>query len=90
MLDNNTYDGALDIAEKMIRSIQSPISINNNLSVQVGVSIGIAITPQHGQNFDDLVKSADESMYEVKRQGKNGLGIMLADQVQVKLFRAHS
>ncbi|BCG64148.1 MAG: diguanylate cyclase [Methyloprofundus sp.] len=90
VLDNNTYDGALDIAEKMITNIQSPISINNNLSVQVGASIGIAITPQHGLNFDNLVKSADESMYEVKRQGKNGLGIMLANQIQVKLFRPHS
>lgn len=74
----------------MITNIQSPISINNNLSVQVGASIGIAITPQHGLNFDNLVKSADESMYEVKRQGKNGLGIMLANQIQVKLFRPHS
>ncbi len=86
VLNNNSYDSALDIAEKMVHSIQHPISIDKNLSVQVGVSIGIAITPQHGQTFDDLVKSADESMYEVKRQGKNGLGITWSGKIKVKLF----
>jgi diguanylate cyclase (GGDEF)-like protein/PAS domain S-box-containing protein len=87
VLNNNTYEGALDIAGKIINSIQSPISITNNLSVHVGASVGIAITPQHGQSYDDLVKSADESMYEVKRQGKNGYGIKMdATQIKVKLF----
>ena len=59
----------------MIDNIQFPMAINKGLSVQVGVSIGIAVMPQHGQSFDDLVKAADEAMYEVKRQGKNGYAI---------------
>lgn len=87
ILNNHSSDIALTIAKKMINNIQFPMPINKTLSVNVGVSIGISITPQHGQSFEDLVKAADEAMYEVKRQGKNGYGIKTEDnQIQVKLF----
>ncbi|NOQ15357.1 MAG: diguanylate cyclase [Methyloprofundus sp.] len=87
LLNTDSDDIALSIAEKMINNIQFPMPINKELSVYVGVSIGIALTPQHGQTFDELVKSADEAMYEVKRQGKNGYGIRLdTNQINVKLY----
>lgn len=87
VFNNHSSDAAATIAKKMIDNIQFPIAINNHLSVHIGVSIGIAIAPEHGQNFDDLVKSADEAMYEVKRQGKNGYGIKTNDTlIKVMLF----
>lgn len=60
------------IAEKILQSIQQPINITPDLSVSISVSIGIANTSEHGQDFSKLVKSADDAMYTVKRQGKNG------------------
>lgn len=63
------------IAEQIIASIQMPVSIDNQKSVNIGVSIGIASFPGHGSNVEELLKSADEAMYEVKRKGKNGYGI---------------
>ena len=87
LLNTNSSDTALVIAKKMIDNIQFPMPINKTLSVHIGVSIGIAVTPHHGQSFDDLVKSADEAMYEVKRQGKNGYGIKRdTNQIDVKLY----
>ena len=87
VLDSNSSDIALAIAEKIITNIQFPMPIDSSLSVQVGVSVGVAIAPGHGEHFDDLVKSADEAMYEVKRQGKNGYGIKIAaNQIKVKSF----
>ncbi|MBR1397258.1 MAG: diguanylate cyclase [Selenomonadaceae bacterium] len=37
----------------------------------VTASIGIAIAPQHGTDYDILFKSADQSLYHVKRNGRN-------------------
>ncbi|NOQ64457.1 MAG: diguanylate cyclase [Methyloprofundus sp.] len=84
---NNNDQIALNIAKNMVLNIQKPMVINDDLTVQVGVSIGIAISPEHGQDFDILVKAADAAMYEVKHQGKNGYGIRVsATQINVKLF----
>jgi diguanylate cyclase (GGDEF)-like protein len=38
----------------------------------MGGSIGIAIYPNHTDNLEQLVEIADETMYKVKRDGKNG------------------
>ncbi len=44
----------------------------NNVSVEVSSSIGISLYPEHGTNFDELYKSADEALYMVKAKGKKG------------------
>ncbi|SHE23262.1 diguanylate cyclase/phosphodiesterase (GGDEF & EAL domains) with PAS/PAC sensor(s) [methanotrophic endosymbiont of Bathymodiolus puteoserpentis (Logatchev)] len=61
------------MAEKIIHSIQQPMVINDQLMVNIGVSIGIANFDGSGDSsFDDLLEEADETMYKVKRSGKNG------------------
>ncbi|MFW6338885.1 MAG: putative bifunctional diguanylate cyclase/phosphodiesterase, partial [Alkalispirochaetaceae bacterium] len=39
--------------------------------VSVGVSIGIALAPEHGSTQDTLTKNADLAMYSAKEAGKN-------------------
>lgn len=39
--------------------------------VHVTTSIGIAIYPDDGYDFDELIKNADAAMYEAKTKGKN-------------------
>ena len=39
----------------------------------VTCSIGLAVTPDHAGNFDDLLQKADAAMYVAKAGGKNGL-----------------
>lgn len=86
-MDNQSTDAGFSIAQKMIQQIQIPVTISKDTAIKVGASIGIAHYPKHGKNFDDLVKSADDSMYEVKRKGKNGYGIKTDDtQITVKLI----
>jgi diguanylate cyclase (GGDEF)-like protein/PAS domain S-box-containing protein len=63
------------IAEEIISTIKVPVDIDAEVTVDIGVSIGIALFPMHGTNVESLLKSADEAMYEVKRKGKNGYGI---------------
>ena len=78
-----------EAAENIVKSIQKPMSADANTQVNVGISVGIA-SYQPGQDFDTLLKLADEAMYEVKRQGKNGYCYFDGASMNVKLLRPES
>jgi len=59
------------VAEKIISSVSIPFVLPQG-EVTVGLSIGIALFPDHAQDEENLLKLADAAMYEVKRKGKNG------------------
>ncbi len=61
-----------DILDKLIGSLTQEISIGNDIFVKIGVSIGVAMSPDHGSAYDDLMVKADQAMYQVKRNGKMG------------------
>ncbi|MFC7060889.1 diguanylate cyclase domain-containing protein [Halobacillus seohaensis] len=56
----------------MKRSFSQPITIEGK-SLNLGVSIGIALYPQHGQTENKLLNHADEALYKVKTNNKNGV-----------------
>ncbi len=58
------------VAQKLIASICQPIKIRED-TVSVGASLGIALYPDNAETAKDLLKRADEAMYDVKRQGRN-------------------
>ncbi|MCG7201150.1 EAL domain-containing protein [Marinobacter pelagius] len=64
-------DDARQIARKLIRALQAPFQLGEH-EVFVGVSIGIAVYPEAGENLDQLIQSADIAMYHVKGRGKDG------------------
>lgn len=41
----------------------------------ISVSIGVAVSPQSGEDFDTLYRNADNALYNIKRKGKNGFNI---------------
>ena len=59
------------IVEKIHQSISEIIHINGN-ECSVNSSIGVALYPDNGKDNDTLLKNADSTMYEVKRDGKGG------------------
>lgn len=42
---------------------------------EISVSIGVAVAPEFGADFDTLYRNADSALYGIKRRGKNGFGI---------------
>lgn len=58
---------AQQTAEEIVEAIHRPITAGDH-SLQVGISIGIALFPQHGGDANTLLKVADETMYQVKNQ----------------------
>jgi diguanylate cyclase (GGDEF)-like protein len=58
------------VAEKIRQSVDSPIEIDE-YTLNITVSIGIAIYPEHGEDEIELSKNADSAMYHAKQLGRN-------------------
>ncbi len=64
-------DSAQQIAEKIINKLAEPIIIDEQ-PVVLTTSLGISLFPQHGDEIELLIKHADQAMYQVKNNTKNG------------------
>lgn len=58
------------IAERVLGALASPIEAAGR-TVRVGVSIGVAVYPDHASDPDGLLRASDEAMYEAKRSGRD-------------------
>jgi diguanylate cyclase (GGDEF)-like protein/PAS domain S-box-containing protein len=58
------------VAEKIRQSIESPFEIED-YTLNITISIGIAMYPDHGENELELSKNADRAMYFAKQHGRN-------------------
>lgn len=59
-----------DIAKKIIEKISEPFLIDGR-ELFMGASIGVALYPEDGEDFHDLLRNADTAMYRVKNEGRN-------------------
>lgn len=64
-----TFDRALAVAEKIAQQAAAPMEIKGN-GYTIGVSLGVAIFPQHGEDPNTLLRKADAAMYEAKKTGQ--------------------
>ena len=62
------------VAVKLVEIVSQPYTIDDR-RVAVTASAGVSIYPDHGEDADSLMKSADEALYEAKRAGKNAFRI---------------
>ena len=75
MADMEDHATAVDTARRVADSIRDQLSRTFHLAgreVATGTSIGIAVHPQDGETYSDLVKHADIAMYHAKHNGGNG------------------
>lgn len=64
-------EDARTIAKKVISTLKAPFDLGEH-EVFVGVSIGIAVSPNAGTTVEQLIQNADVAMYHVKGRGKDG------------------
>ncbi|KQW51152.1 hypothetical protein ASD88_00360 [Pelomonas sp. Root662] len=55
---------------RVLDSFAAPITLPDGTEVRVGVSIGVAIYPQHGRDAATLISRADHALLAGKRAGK--------------------
>ena len=74
---NNVVDAAL-VARKLLLAIEPPFLIDGH-RFNIGMSIGIAMFPEHGIDNDTLMRRADSAMYEAKNKQ---LGFSVYNRIQ--------
>jgi diguanylate cyclase (GGDEF)-like protein/PAS domain S-box-containing protein len=60
---------AEEVANRLLYELQQPFVVEDN-PVYAGASIGIALYPEAGASFDELLKAADTAMYSAKSGGR--------------------
>lgn len=63
-------DEAEEVLRRAMASIEQPWEMLNGKSIRVSASFGMAFHPRDGKLPTQLLKLADEAMYEAKRKGK--------------------
>jgi diguanylate cyclase len=56
------------VAERLIAAMNAPFDVDGR-TASVGVSVGVAIFPQHGRTVQDLLANADTALYRAKSDG---------------------
>lgn len=62
-------------AGEIVRHLGNPFSVSlgdRQVTVQISASVGVAIYPLHSRDTSELIRLADQAMYEVKQAGKSG------------------
>jgi two-component system, cell cycle response regulator len=65
---------AASTATRAIEAVSQPYDIEDNV-VSITTSAGVSIYPDHGEDADTLMKSADLALYEAKTAGRNAYRI---------------
>jgi diguanylate cyclase (GGDEF)-like protein/PAS domain S-box-containing protein len=69
-LDNR--DGAERVAQHILDALQRPFELDDEV-VYVTASVGITLYPHDAHCIEDLLKQADQAMYDAKHLGRNRL-----------------
>lgn len=60
---------AVDLAERIIKDIAEPFDLGGN-RIFIGVSVGIAISPDDFERSGELLRAADTALYRAKGEGR--------------------
>lgn len=70
LLSNTTKDGAVNLAERIRNTVEGTFCGVRDSGVRVTLSLGVA-TLISGETHLDLLRRADQAMYQAKRGGRN-------------------
>lgn len=62
--------GAATVAQKILDVMEDPVEVAGR-SIRVSVSIGVALTPDDGEDAATLLQHADRAMYSAKAAGRH-------------------
>jgi diguanylate cyclase (GGDEF)-like protein/PAS domain S-box-containing protein len=86
VLPGTDAQGAAHVAAKVMEQATQPFQIDQH-ELTVTPSIGIALHPDDGADFDTLCKRADIAMYRAKRDGRNNFRFFTGE-MQAQSVRA--
>ena len=66
VLTNSTREGVIVAADRMRKAVTK---VGENALIDLEMSVGIALYPDHGKTADELLKMADRALYIAKKGG---------------------
>lgn len=73
-----SVEDTAELAQRIREALSAPFRFDGE-EVLTSASIGIAVFPDNGFDFDDLLKNADLAMYRAKADGRDGFRSFAAD-----------
>jgi diguanylate cyclase (GGDEF)-like protein/PAS domain S-box-containing protein len=64
-------EDAVNVARTLLGLLAQPFLLSGGQEVYIGASIGISLSPDDGNNADQLIQHADAAMHQAKKQGRN-------------------
>jgi diguanylate cyclase (GGDEF)-like protein len=71
LLPKTRCDEAVGIAEKLRQRVEAEPFVNDEESLRLTISIGVAEAQAEMAGISDLMKCADQALYDAKRSGRN-------------------
>jgi len=68
------------VAQQILKAIKAPF-FHQGKKIELSTSIGLSIYPQNGNSVEELIRAADQAMYQAKYEGK---GRIYFNQQEVK------
>ncbi len=75
------------VARRIALAVAEPFELGGNV-IDIGASVGAAISPEHGESIEKLMRSADLAMYRAKARGGGQhclFSAELADEHQARI-----
>lgn len=71
ILPETPFEKTLEKAEKIRQGIKCLNSIRQNLHLDVTMSLGVAVFPEHGTSMTELIHRVDTALYRAKQEGRD-------------------
>jgi diguanylate cyclase (GGDEF)-like protein/PAS domain S-box-containing protein len=84
--DLESGEQAAIVATRLLEALRTPLSIDSN-ELFVSASVGIAVFPDDGGMFEDLLKNADAALYHAKDAGRNTFEFFNHSMSEAALYR---
>lgn len=81
--------GAEECAQRIMQAFQRPLRIAER-ELLVTLSVGIALSPAHGQSTEELLRAADSALFHAKERGRNGYSVYHPDLLAAASHRFHT
>ncbi|QNO15967.1 EAL domain-containing protein [Alkalicella caledoniensis] len=81
LLEYSEISRILAVTEELVTELRKPWHFQDK-EFHISLSAGIVTYPDHGSNFDALLKNADSAMYAVKENGKDNFGLYTDEEQQ--------
>jgi len=89
VVDDIDSTGAAEIrVKRILQAFQKPVHIDGR-DLLTGLSIGVAVFPEHGNTAETLIRGADSALFHAKERGRNRFSTYHADMLAAASQRFH-